>query len=355
MFVSLIPNLNCLKGHDCIYHLAIKQVVEGAGWKHSALISKRCTVPSLPENWRPFFHAKNTSGFSLFRTLARFYDFSCAFCKKEKGRKIFFLESFNTTDLAAFALASLFFLRKKETLWVLFRLDSRHLPYKGKIHTFLVNLLRFKHFIALTDSELVQKDFSENLGIDLHLVPIPHTEILPKKVPGGTIQCWWPGDPRESKGLKEIQCLLSTTDPAAFRFTLLFSEKMEKKGVETTPFRTVSDALSREKYAQALSESSVILLPYDPLIYNARTSGIFVEAITAGKVPLVKEGSWLAHELKKHELEELIVDWEETTFFSHVYALLEREEVYVKLERMREKYLRVHSCGGFFEAIRELL
>ncbi len=84
---------------------------------------------------------------------------------------------------------------------------------------------------------------------------------------------------------------------------------------------------------------SLILLPYDPIVYQSSTSGIFVEVIIAGKLPLVKEGSWLSHELKKFNLPELIVDWQRPDFFTHAKTLLHSDEIQEKLEQMRKVYL----------------
>ena len=52
-----------------------------------------------------------------------------------------------------------------------------------------------------------------------------------------------------------------------------------------------------------------VLLPYDKKIYAECNLGIFVEAIVAGKITLVSADTWMAYELNKFKLTELVIDW----------------------------------------------
>ena len=67
--------------------------------------------------------------------------------------------------------------------------------------------------------------------------------------------------------------------------------------------------LTRTEYLMQLAISDLVLLPYDALAYKERTSGIFIETIVAGKMPAVTRGTWMAGELARYDLSELIVDW----------------------------------------------
>lgn len=359
-FISLAPHLQSPSGHQFIYLQKIGECVQQAGWEHHVLACNTCPKAPLPETWAPFFHAKNNDRFSIFQTFRLCIDFIHAFWKDRKEKRLFFLESFNTSDLAAFTLASFLFTHKQDALWILFRYGTPLLPYKGKLHAFFMKLLRRKlrkRLTLLTDSTLVQRDFSTQLRLPLYVVPIPHTDDIPQETRpfNKTVFCWWPGEPRLSKGWHEMQRLLTTNDPNTSRFTLLLSRKAICPDSTHIKFQALPDPLSREEYAHFLTQSDVILLPYDPAIYGMSTSGIFVEAITAGKMPLVKEGSWLAEELKKHSLTELIVDWKNPTFFSHAFSLLQQSALQEKLKAMRDHYHAFHSKNNFLQTVRDLL
>lgn len=53
------------------------------------------------------------------------------------------------------------------------------------------------------------------------------------------------------------------------------------------------EALDPEQYAQLLSRADVVLAPYNPRAYGARSSGVFAEALAAGKPVVSTAGSWM--------------------------------------------------------------
>jgi len=110
--------------------------------------------------------------------------------------------------------------------------------------------------------------------------------------------------------------------------------------------------LKREEYVAQLAKSDIILLPYDPVAYYARTSGLFVEAICAGKVVFTREGSWLAHELHRYDLHELITDF---ASLEHMISIAQDAEVLKKLARMQQAYQKFHSVENFAQTISAIL
>jgi glycosyltransferase involved in cell wall biosynthesis len=62
----------------------------------------------------------------------------------------------------------------------------------------------------------------------------------------------------------------------------------------------VTSSLSSEEYYRMLAEADVILLPYRRGDYAARTSGIFAEALAAGKPVIVTTGTWMSAQLDHH-------------------------------------------------------
>ncbi len=52
-----------------------------------------------------------------------------------------------------------------------------------------------------------------------------------------------------------------------------------------------------ERYAELLTSSDIVLLPYVAPLYQRRSSGILAEAMVAGKVTVAPQGTWMASEL----------------------------------------------------------
>lgn len=60
-------------------------------------------------------------------------------------------------------------------------------------------------------------------------------------------------------------------------------------------------------YTAQLERACAVVLPYDPHIYRAGTSGVFVEAVAAGCAAVVPQGSWMAQEALAHGLSRVVI------------------------------------------------
>lgn len=61
----------------------------------------------------------------------------------------------------------------------------------------------------------------------------------------------------------------------------------------------VPDVLSTDDYRRLVCQSDLIILPYSATEYEARSSGIFAEALCAGVPTVVTRGTWMAKELER--------------------------------------------------------
>jgi glycosyltransferase involved in cell wall biosynthesis len=118
--------------------------------------------------------------------------------------------------------------------------------------------------------------------------------------------------------------------------------------------RLLPDQLPRADYWGWMRDADLILLPYD-LSYVERTSGIFVEAIAAGKPVLVTAETWMAHELLAHGLRELIVDWSGPDIWERLVCLARDPGLRARLAPMQAAYLRFHSQDGYASALQAAL
>lgn len=343
-FVSLAASPYDPGGHAICYHEAFGKASQKLGMTHLAYVGK--DWKSGANSWIPFFK-KNGS------LSKRFLEFSKIF-RVQKQNSIFFIESFNSIDFCALVFASFICLKQRDQLWILFRYGLPQYNLNGKIHLFLLKCLKLKikkRLKTLTDSEAIAENFAPHLKMDM--MPIPHIDFTPgSRKESKKLMCWWPGHPRVAKGLHEIQKLMET-QASVENLNVMVSEEIQQK-ISHPCLIYCKKAMPREDYLKALFKSDVILLPYDPLVYRYGTSGIFVEAIIAGKIPLVKEGSWLANELKRYSLDELIVDWQNPQFFAHLRQLVNAPETLSKLTQMQKAYARFHSIDGFAERLKYL-
>lgn len=357
-FHALIPHLFSTQGHLHIYHLCFREAIKKLGFAYIGYTNSLCAISPLPEDWKRSFLWKNETQLSrkLLQVGRRSWDFSSIFKKKEPVETIrcFFLETLTFSDLLSLALPIQFFFRNDDFFWLLLRDDLRQCPEKEKYYRFLFKQIQKKlgnRFVLLTDSERVGTFYENLLGQKVHLVPIPHTKC-PSEDRSQNLKetvLWWPGKPNQEKGAEKI--LLLAKQLQGEKVALCLSESAKPWLPVSPSIRFLKPILPREEYDRQLAQSHAVLLPYDPAIYHSRTSGIFVEAIFSGLFPFVTEGSWLAHELHKHHLPELILDWERPDLLKQILLLIKNREVGEKFEAMRAAYRSYHSLENYTQVI----
>lgn len=348
-FHALITHLYNELGHKYNYHLCFREAVQQLGFEYKGYTNKSCPIQDMPSDWEKClsFKDEQAKAKKIVQFLKRLLNFISIFRRKKEQneKRFFFLESLCITDLVALTLSLLIFSKKDDRFWLLLRYDLPFNPCKWKVHRICLRFIQKRmrtRFVLLTDSERVGQFYEKRLGQKVHLIPIPQpcTLLAPKKASLIPI-LWWPGEPRMDKGFQEIQALAKH---ASTSVELRLSEQA-KKGLQPSslPLTFLPPILSREEYIEQLHACNAVLLPYDPKIYHSRTSGIFVEAVFAGKFPFVKEGSWLANELHKYSLSELVLDWTRPDLLTHILELLSNEALQDKFHTMQEAYRAYHS------------
>jgi glycosyltransferase involved in cell wall biosynthesis len=63
------------------------------------------------------------------------------------------------------------------------------------------------------------------------------------------------------------------------------------------PLDLLEGPLDAETYARELATADVLLLPYDQGRYRSRCSGVVLEALAAGAVPIMTGGGWMARQI----------------------------------------------------------
>ncbi len=343
-------------GHPYSYHSACQEAIESLKGQFYAYVHEECSISPLPEGWARWFPSISNQ-----QQKGRFFR-RCRQIFRQKGNnRIFFLESFGRRDLRLFVFSALLFGRKSDAIWILFRDDHiwkrRRDRFQVRIFQKLLRLKFGKRLFFLSDSHSIAVFLKEKMDQTIHVMPLPHIDfpaLAFQKPTHKPITCGFIGEPRKEKGIHQILDLLRLKDPAAAHFSLIVSEDMAIKS-SNMHVNYHAPALSREAYIETISKSDILLLPYDAYRYRRRTSGIFVEAIWMGKIPLVKDDTWLSAELKRYDLHELIVDWNDPLFFSNLEKLLDNPVIYEKLANMQADYQKHQAFDAFTRKIEELV
>ncbi|MCC5832371.1 MAG: hypothetical protein JJU12_04940 [Chlamydiales bacterium] len=365
-FNSLMTHMSNEQGHYYDYNICFRNTIKTLGIAYKGYVNKKCSIESLPGDWERSLNWKDQKGAfkKIYQLFKHTLCFSRIFRKKilPHETRIFFIESLKMTDFAALALSLFLFSKKNDNLWLLLHQELANNFLKQKIYHVCFRLIQrklSKNFVLLAFTERIGLFFEERLKQEVHIIPLPHTDPskkIKKKV-SNFKTIWWPGAPRHEKGLLSVlslaEGLANISDQISNKPHNLpphhdigkehyAQRSSEKCGVATediqlclseaikpmltcdsSNIRFLKPILSREEYLYQLEISDAILLPYEAKSYYYRISGIFVEAVFAGKFPLVAEGSWLAYELRKYDLTELILDWKQPNLPVTILQLLD--------------------------------
>jgi len=164
-----------------------------------------------------------------------------------------------------------------------------------------------------TDSARLARDYEEWFGIPFEVFPIPHTQppaTAPDREPH-RLRIGSLGNPRRDKGFDELvdALLLLADDPRTSDVEFLVQTGSPQRRCQSGVRRLleaglanitlIEHPLSTAEYGALLSSLDIVVIPYRQEDYRARTSGVFVEALAAGKPVVVTASTWMADELDK--------------------------------------------------------
>ncbi|HLO85285.1 MAG TPA: hypothetical protein VK203_09775 [Nostocaceae cyanobacterium] len=373
ILISLIPNLMGGEGHIIPYHIAVSKAANLLEWKHIAAIPPDANVQNLPSSWYPYLsHVDLEAKLHPLIRILRFSDVChlaktiANFLKKDvlpySNYPIIFTERFIHIQLFALLIALCLIPKKNLSVWLLYRRDTHRDKtcwiYK-LLNKLIKQILEPGRFHLLTDSECLSKSLENYFNEVVTVMPIPHTDFINLESTSQTsreVICWWPGTPRLEKGWDNIKSLVTANFDAAKKICLVAAQSSEllplAGGIQV---KLIANYLTEAEYLYWLKISDIILLPYDAIAYSERTSGIFTECIIAGKIPVVTAGTWMAKELIKYGLNELIIDWDQPELVvKEIINLAQSETVKDKILKIQAAYQDFHSLENYAHYMNKL-
>jgi glycosyltransferase involved in cell wall biosynthesis len=161
----------------------------------------------------------------------------------------------------------------------------------------------------VSDSVPLAATYGRILGVRVHVLDHVVDEAIQPCLgqrEGGPTRFVSLGSPRREKGfgeiLRAIDILRESTE-VMFRAQTHGPDADSARCLDgfdrpsTTTF--LSHHLSDQEYRDALAVADVVLLPYHLNCYRERTSGVFCEAMVAGKPVITTRGSWMGGEVER--------------------------------------------------------
>jgi hypothetical protein len=374
LIISLLFCLDTEQGHLYAYNRSVGEAAQLLGWEHFGAVRAAANVAELPDNWSLCLGSKTT--FFRSKTLARvekmlrlIYSL-LALLRSERCQSrpvVFLFEWFHPMHVIAFCLALIFSPRGRNWyVWIIHRFEfpkSNVTRLYRLLHAVIRGRLGRERLILFSENDPIAKSLVKTFGQAVYVLPMPQIasqrerSIMPE--PDSRVRdkviCWWPGLPSALKGLAIIVRLVHMTGPEAQRLCIVADEGAGLSPVEGgCQVVLLPVGISRAEYIGWMHTMDVALLPYSAPVYATRTSGPFADAIAVGKPAVVTAGTWMADELRKYGLDELILDWNSPSILSDLLHVARAEDMRAKLARMQAAYADYHSVRGFARAIHDV-
>ena len=192
--------------------------------------------------------------------------------------------------------------------------------------------------------------------MEVETLPIPHTfkRYKKKKIKKKHYTFLCPGQIRDEKYSPNFNQFLKLNNNNLY--SILINEKFKIHKIKTKiKFNFIKQNLTVKKYQTLFEKADIVLLPYDSKLYQFRTSGIFIEAIAQKKMLLVSNNTWMSDELRKNNLNELIVNnWSSfiLKIFLKKYFL---QSINKNIDLMSEYYLKIHSKKNYINQLFKII
>lgn len=211
------------------------------------------------------------------------------------------------TSASIFDLKAVFYLKKFNQadcmFWIVLRREYDDWGVDKHEWRYLASLLQGLNGIKIfVDTELLQESYSDVLNTKIYLLPIISTVGDQSTNSQKKYFMSYLGDIREEKGFDGYLNLLKENSFPDKRF---FSHSYfpSTSKIEDLYFKSELNEIhnleildrpaTTQEYFTVLSESETVYLNYDSKNYKIRSSGIFVECIHAGAIPIVSQGTWM--------------------------------------------------------------
>lgn len=221
-----------------------------------------------------------------------------------------------------------------------------------------------------SDSVRLAAELGALTSLPFEVMPIPHTAeehmVSAPRAAGTPLKFVSLGNARDEKGFVEIlsaiRLLRDSGELDGLEFQLQANDAapdvqaaIDAFAAECPPQVTLLPrALSPEEYNAMLLGSDVVLVPYWREIYRARTSGVFLESVAAGKIVVATSDTWMSDELAQYGAGVLVDDHQPTAIVEAIRGIRRnRAALAEKAEAGRAAVLARHNPDALVRQVVE--
>jgi len=217
------------------------------------------------------------------------------------------------------------------------------------------------------ENEAMRTAYRRDFGLPTRILPVPFGASPPQGTTEGRVRIGFFGDSKCDKGFhllpRAIALCQQRNLDAEFVIQIQHSG-WEQRTIEAERalrslkgVRFLEGILSTEDYARWTSQMDVMLLPYDPIAFGpARGSGIFTEALAAGRPVVATQGTFAGNTIGSHDAEgEVFAPHTSEVLADAIARLLPRlPACKVRAAERAKKFAFSHSPDAYVDVLLEL-
>ena len=159
-----------------------------------------------------------------------------------------------------------------------------------------------------TENEAIAKIYRDHYGIDTKILPVPLAVSRSTRLAETTIRLGFFGYSKSAKGfhlLPDVAAICREAGlPVEFHIQIQHSH-WEQATIEAEArlrgmpnVHLLEGTLHSSDYIAETNKTDVALLPYDPILFGMRGSGVFTESVAAGRPVIASDGTYAAESIR---------------------------------------------------------
>ena len=218
-----------------------------------------------------------------------------------------------------------------------------------------------------TENDALAEVYRKEFKISTTILPIPLPMFQPTQTEAKKVRLGFFGYSKTEKGFhllpETIEICRAKHLPVEFIVQIQHSN-WEKETIATErQLRRMPDVtlikgtMSNADYAEKTNAVDVTLLPYDPERFGPRGSGIFTEAVAAGRPIIAAQGIYAATSIGRGEAEgEIFSPYDSAALAAAIERLLPRLAEYrARAAEQADKFARRHSGDAYADVLLSFL
>jgi glycosyltransferase involved in cell wall biosynthesis len=213
------------------------------------------------------------------------------------------------------------------------------------------------------ENSAIAEFYREQYGIETKILPVPLAIPRASPVAGKTVRLGFFGYSKASKGFHLLPEAASICQKAGldveFRIQVQHShweratEQAERKLRRMPNVHLIEGTLASEDYIAEANKIDVVLLPYDPVRFGMRGSGIFTESVSAGRPIIASDGTFAAESIRNGEAQgEIFAPYGARELVNAIRRIIPQiSQLRARAEKQAEAFARKHSGEAYVDVL----